>query len=333
MAKVSVLGAGGWGLALALSAFHNKNEVLVWSCFEEEIKNLKNDREHKKLLPGIKIPEEIKLTTDINEVNGSDITIIAVPSVAVRVTAGKLKGIDCGIVVDVAKGMEADTHKTLSEVIADCLPDRKIVVLSGPSHAEEVGRKIPTTLVAASHDIEAAETVQNIMMSEFLRIYTNTDVLGVELGGALKNVIAVAAGIIDGLSGLGDNTKAALITRGISEIARLGVSLGASHKTFMGLSGLGDLIVTCNSVHSRNHRYGEKIGMGISPDVALAEVGTVEGYYACAVVHKFAKEKQVDMPICEQCYEIIYNGKSPKNSIFDLMTRPQKQEQNDNLWG
>lgn len=333
MAKVSVLGAGGWGLALALSAFHNKHEVLVWSCFEQEIEQLSQDRENKKLLPGIKIPKQISLTTDINKVNGSDITIIAVPSVAVRITAEKLKGIDCGILVDVAKGMEAETYKTLSQVIEDCLPEKEVVVLSGPSHAEEVGRKIPTTLVSACHNLSAAQKVQEIMMSEFLRVYTSDDVLGVELGGALKNVIAVAAGIIDGLSGLGDNTKAALITRGISEIARLGVSLGAKHKTFMGLSGLGDLIVTCNSVHSRNHRYGEKLGQGVDPQIALKEVGTVEGYYACAVVHKFAKENNIDMPICEQCYEVIYNKKSPRNSLFDLMTRPQKLEHTDNIWG
>lgn len=331
MAKVTVLGAGGWGIALALSAFESNNDVTVWSCFEQEIDSLKKEHEHKKLLPGVKIPEEIKLTTDINCAIGSDITIVAVPSTVVRETVARLKGMNCGIIVNVAKGLENKTYKTLDVVIKDELPEATVVILSGPSHAEEVGRKVPTTLVSASEDLEAAEKVQKIMMSKYLRIYTNTDVVGVELGGALKNVIAVAAGIIDGL-GHGDNTKAALITRGIAEISRLGVKMGADKDTFVGLSGLGDLIVTCSSEHSRNHRFGEKIGKGENPRSALMEVGTVEGYYAAAVIHDFVKEYKIDMPICEECYEIIYNNKSPKQALIDLMTRPKKDEQENLFW-
>lgn len=331
MAKVTVLGAGGWGIALALAAFETNNEVTVWSCFEQEIELLKTEHEHKKLLPGVKIPLEINLTTNILCAENSDITIVAVPSTVVRQTVARLRNINCGIVVNVAKGLENKTYKTLDLVIKDELPNATVVILSGPSHAEEVGRKVPTTLVSASEDIEAAETVQKIMMSKYLRIYTNTDVVGVELGGALKNVIAVAAGIIDGL-GHGDNTKAALITRGIAEISRLGVKMGADKDTFVGLSGLGDLIVTCSSEHSRNHRFGEKIGKGEDPKQALNNVGTVEGYYAAEVIHNLAKEHKIDMPICEECYEIIYNGKSPEKALHDLMTRPKRDEQDNLLW-
>lgn len=331
MAKVTVLGAGGWAIALALAAYESQNDVTIWSCFEEEIESLQTFREHKKLLPGVKIPEDIKLTTDINCAEGSTITIVAVPSTVVRQTVAHLKGINCGIIVNVAKGLENKTYKTLDMVIKDELPNSTIVVLSGPSHAEEVGRKVPTTLVSASHDLESAETVQRIMMSKFLRIYTNTDVIGVELGGALKNVIAVAAGVIDGL-GHGDNTKAALITRGIAEISRLGAKMGADKETFVGLSGLGDLIVTCSSEHSRNHRFGVKLGKGENPEKALKEVGTVEGYYAAAVIHDLANEYNLDMPICEQCYEVIYKGKSPQKAVYDLMTRPKKDEQESILW-
>lgn len=331
MSEVTVLGAGGWGIALALAAKEAGNQVSVWSCFQTEVDELKKYREHKKLLPGVKIPDDIEITSDINCAENSDITIIAVPSTVVRQTAARLKNIQCGIVVNVAKGLENKTQETLDKVIRDELPDRRIVILSGPSHAEEVGRQVPTTLVSASEDIAAAEEVQRIMMSKFLRIYTNTDVVGVELGGALKNVIAVAAGVIDGL-GHGDNTKAALITRGIAEISRLGVKMGADKDTFVGLSGLGDLIVTCSSEHSRNHRFGVKLGKGEDPKTALEEVGTVEGYYAAEVIHDMSQKYNLEMPICEQCYEVIYKGKSPAQAVYDLMTRPKKDEQDNILW-
>lgn len=330
MSKITVLGSGGWGIALALTAFHCKHEVTVWSPFEQEIDTLKRDREHKKLLPGVEIPAAINFTTDIEAVSGSQITIIAVPSFAVRETAARLKGKDCGIVVNVAKGIEAGSHLRLSEVIADELPNAKVVALSGPSHAEEVGRRVPTTIVAASKDKEAANQVQNALMCSFFRIYTNDDVMGVELGAALKNIIAVAAGVIDGL-GYGDNTKAALITRGLTEMARLGIKMGANEKTFMGLSGLGDLVVTCTSVHSRNHRFGEMVGHGAGVSESLEAVGTVEGYHATATAWDIAKELKVDMPITEQCYAVLYEAKSPKQAIEDLMGRPGKNE-HENLW-
>lgn len=330
MSKITVLGSGGWGTALALTAFYCKNEVNVWSPFEQEINMLKTDREHKKLLPGVVISEKINFTTDIDAVKGSLITIIAVPSFAVRETAARLKGKDCGIIVNVAKGIEAGSHLRLSEVIADELPGSRVVVLSGPSHAEEVGRRVPTTIVAASTDEDAAVQVQSALMCSFFRIYTNSDVMGVELGAALKNIIAVAAGIIDGL-GYGDNTKAALITRGLTEIARLGMKIGAKEKTFMGLSGLGDLVVTCTSVHSRNHRFGEMVGKGTEIGKALEAVGTVEGYHATATAWELANELSVDMPITEQCYAVLYKGKNPQNAIIDLMRRPGKDE-HENLW-
>ncbi|MDD4699824.1 MAG: NAD(P)-dependent glycerol-3-phosphate dehydrogenase, partial [Oscillospiraceae bacterium] len=323
MSKITVLGSGGWGTALALTAFHCKHEVTVWSPFESEINMLKNDREHKKLLPGVIIPDEINFTTDIEAVNGSLITIIAVPSFAVRETAARLKGKDCGIIVNVAKGIESVSHLRLSEVIADELPGSRVVALSGPSHAEEVGRRVPTTIVAASLDNEAAIQVQSALMCSFFRIYTNSDVMGVELGAALKNIIAVAAGVVDGL-GYGDNTKAALITRGLTEIARLGIKMGAKEKTFMGLSGLGDLVVTCTSVHSRNHRFGEMIGHGAEIAKALETVGTVEGYHATATAWELAKELSVDMPITEQCYAVLYEEKDSKDAITNLMGRPGK---------
>ena len=330
MSKITVLGSGGWGIALALTAFHCNHEVTVWSPFLPEINTLNSDREHKKLLPGVKIPEAITFTTDIDAVNGSDITIIAVPSFAVRETAARLKGRQCGIIVNVAKGIEAGSHLRLSEVITDEVPTARVVVLSGPSHAEEVGRRVPTTIVAASKDKEAAIQVQAALMCSFFRIYTNDDVMGVELGAALKNIIAVAAGVVDGL-GYGDNTKAALITRGLTEIARLGIKMGAKEKTFMGLSGLGDLVVTCTSVHSRNHRFGEMVGHGTGIVEALETVGTVEGYHATAIAWDLAKVLSVEMPITEQCYSVLYEAKDPKDAINDLMERPSKNE-HENFW-
>lgn len=283
-------------------------------------------RTSDKLLKGVKIPESIGITTDISFASDSDIAIIATPSFAVKETAQKLADIGYGkIVVNVAKGMQKDTCERFSKVISQYLPCCRVVVLSGPSHAEEVARSEPTSLVAASADFSAAEYVQNVLMSETLRIYTCDDVIGVELGGAFKNIIAVAAGICDGLN-LGDNPKAALITRGLSEMARLGVKLGAKSETFAGLSGMGDLIVTCMSVHSRNHRFGDLVGRGVSVKEALNMVGTVEGYHAALAAHILAGKTGVDMPICESVYAALYNELSPEGLIKSLMTRPAKPE-------
>lgn len=326
MGKITVLGTGGWGIALAVHAYSLGHKVSMWSPFINEVDALNSDRESKKLLPDIKIPNDILITDDIEKVFGSDITIIATPSFAIRETAVRLKGKDVGIIVNVAKGFEKETMLRLSEVIAEELPDSKLVILSGPSHAEEVAKHIPTTVVAASYDTSAAKEVQDALIGNNFRIYTNSDVIGVEIGGALKNVIAVAAGIENGLKS-GDNTRAALITRGLAELARLGAAMGADRNTFMGLSGLGDLIVTCMSQHSRNNRFGNLVGSGIPVTEALEKVGTVEGYYAAAIAKKLADKYEISMPIIEQCYNILYNGTNPKNALTSLMTRPGTAEE------
>ncbi len=326
MSKISVLGTGGWGIALGLHSFSLGHCVKMWSPFKEEVDMLLSKRENEKLLKGIKIPQEITITNSLEETFGADITILAVPSFAIRSTAKLLKNAQCGIVVNVAKGFEKGSLKLLSEVIAEELPDKKIVMLSGPSHAEEVSRGVPTSIVSASADLTAATFVQKTLISPTFRIYTNHDVVGVEVGGAMKNVMAVAAGIENGLK-IGDNTRAALLTRGLAEIARLGAAMGAEGKTFMGLSGLGDLIVTCMSEHSRNNRFGNLVGQGVDVETALKTVGTVEGYYATEIARDLAKKYGVEMPISEECYNILYNGAKPLDAIKTLMTRPGKTEE------
>lgn len=326
MAKITVLGAGGWGMALALSANGCGNEVSIWSPFEDEVAALQKNRGNERLLSGIKLPDEIAITSDLSAVKGSAITIIATPSIAVRQTAKRLSvEKDFGIVVNVAKGFEKGSLLRLSQVIAEELPDAKVAVLSGPSHAEEVARGIPTSVVVASASAVTAQIVQSIMSGDNLRIYTSDDLIGVELGGALKNVIAIASGFCDGL-GLGDNTKAALITRGLAEMARLGVCMGAKEYTFSGLAGIGDLVVTCTSQHSRNHRFGEKVGSGTPVNQALSEVGTVEGYYAAELAYSLAKKYKIEMPITEECYAILYENKDVKDVPNDLMRRPKRSE-------
>ena len=326
MAKVTVLGSGGWGTALAISAYNCGHIVSLWSPFENEVADLINNRENTKLLPGIKIPTDIAITTDINCASDSLVTIIACPSVAVRSVAKQLSSVqNHGIVVNVAKGFENGSLKRLSEVIGEELPNDNICVLSGPSHAEEVARMIPTSVTVVSKSLAAASIVQDILSSEFLRIYTATDLIGVELGGALKNVIAVCAGITDGL-GLGDNTKAALITRGLAEMANLGVCMGADERTFMGLTGIGDLVVTCTSQHSRNNRFGNKVGSGVPVEQALKEVGTVEGYYATTLAYQLGMKYGVELPIINCCYKILYEGYNPELAVKELMTRPKRKE-------
>lgn len=328
--KITILGSGGWGIALAMSVERNGHTVTLWSPFEQEAIELSSTRESKKLLKGVKIPENIAITTDITKAENSDITVIAVPSIAVREVAIKLKCVkNPGIVVNVAKGFEAQSLKRLSEVISDELT-APVVVMSGPSHAEEVARKVPTSLVACSKNIDAAKKVIEAFSNEYFRLYTNDDIVGVELGGALKNIIAVAAGVCDGL-GLGDNTRAALITRGLTEIARLGMALGAKERTFAGLSGLGDLIVTCTSKHSRNHRFGELIGQGVEVSEALEAVGTVEGYFATELAYKLAKNVGAEMPIISKCYNVLYQNANVLEAIKELMIRPIRDE-HESLW-
>lgn len=327
MSKVCILGAGGFGLALAVNAVKCGHEVTVWSAFQEEIDTISRDGEHKKLLPNVKIPTSVKLTCNKEDIENNDIVIFAVPSKVLRSVASELKDIISkgSVIVSVGKGLENGTHKRLSQVLEEELPDNKIVILSGPSHAEEVAIGMPTTVLVASKNLKAAEYVREELSNTTFRIYDSNDMVGCEIGGALKNTIALAAGICDGL-GFGDNTKAALMTRGLAEITRLGVALGGKPATFMGLSGIGDLIVTCTSMHSRNRRAGILIGQGVKPDEAVARVGTVEGYGCTKVAYEFAKEKNVDMPIIETLYDVVFNNADPKKAVVDLMDRPRKRE-------
>ena len=326
MPKISVLGSGGWGIALAISAFNSGNDVSLWSPFREEVSLLLEKRTNEKLLKDIRIPDGVKITDDISCVKGDTLTIIATPSIAVREVCDRLKNqSDFGIIVNVSKGFEKGSLKRLSEVINEVLPDSPVVALTGPSHAEEVARGIPTSIVAASDSLPAAEAVQNIMSSDCLRIYTSGDIIGAELGGALKNVIAVAAGFCDGF-GLGDNTKAAMITRGLAEMSRLGVCMGAKEYTFAGLTGIGDLVVTCTSQHSRNNRFGFKVGSGIPIKQALEEVGTVEGYYAAQMAHELAVKYNIELPIIGECYKVLYENRDVNEIVPSLMARPNRSE-------
>lgn len=328
MANITVLGSGGWGTALAVMLAKNGHTVSLWSVFEEEIETLRRDREHKKLLPGVPIPESVTLTSDPACAVGRDLVIFAVPSFAVRSTATRFRELLApgALITNVAKGFEPETLKFLTQVLAEELPDTRIVALSGPSHAEEVGRGMPTTIVSASSDLQAAEAVQDIVMNDTLRIYTNPDPVGVELSGALKNVIALCAGICDGM-GYGDNTRAALMTRGLNEIARLGVAMGGQLTTFSGLAGIGDLIVTCTSVHSRNHRFGILVGQGVAVQEALEQVGmTVEGYHAAKAAHALGQKYGVSLPIIEMCYRILYEDYPSQKAVGKLMERPKRSE-------
>ena len=331
MAKVSILGAGSWGLALTLLLYNNGNEVTVWSALEPEVDMLKNDREHKIGLPGVRIPDDIYITGDINEaVEDKDVLVMAVASKFTRETAHKLKNIvkENQIILNVAKGIEDVTFKTLSEIIEEEVPSANVAVLSGPSHAEEVGRGMPTTCVVGATTKETAEFLQSIFASKVFRVYTSPDIVGIELGAALKNVIALAAGIADGL-GYGDNTKAALITRGIKEISRLAVKMGANLETINGLSGIGDLIVTCASMHSRNRRAGILIGQGKTMDQAMKEVNqVVEGIYSAKAANSLAKKFEVELPIIEKVNLILFENADPREAVNDLMLRDNTGEIN-----
>jgi len=327
MAKITVLG-GGFGTALAVMLHTTQHhQVTLWSAIPEEIEAMKQDREQKIKLPGVKIPEGIALTTDLNCITDSDLVLFAIPSAFVRSTCKMVAPYlrEGTIVVNAGKGIEEGTLKLLSTVMAEELPQATYVVLTGPSHAEEVGRNIPTSVVAASSSAAAAYLVQDWFSSSTFRVYINDDVTGCELGGALKNVIALCAGISDGL-GYGDNTKAMLMTRGLHEIERLGQALGSRTNTFAGLTGLGDLIVTCTSMHSRNRRAGMLIGQGISAAEAVRQVGTVEGYYCCKAAYGLAKRYDVEMPITEALYHVIYENSDVRKAVQSLMHRPKKHE-------
>ena len=329
--KMSVIGSGGWGTALALLLLENGHDVTLWSYTEEESKVLRETGENP-MLKGVPLPKELKLTTDLDCVAGCGVVVLATPSFAVRSTARQMAPhLTAGtVVVSVSKGIEKETSTTLTEAIHEELgPDYPVVALSGPSHAEEVGRGVPTAVVSASKDQKAAELVQDLFMSPRFRVYASDDVTGVELAAALKNVIALCAGCCDGM-GCGDNTKAALMTRGLTEIARLGVAMGGRKETFAGLAGVGDLIVTCTSMHSRNRRCGILIGKGMEPAQAVKEIGAVvEGYYAAANAKTLADKLGVEMPIAAAAYEVLYHGKDPKVVLQELMTREKKHEIED----
>ena len=329
MAKVSVIGAGSWGTALAMLLAGNGHDTILWSHREEQAAELSKTREHKAKLPGVILPEELKITGNLElAAKERDVLVLAVPSVAVRETSKKLKAclLPGQLIVNVAKGIEAHTLTTLTDMIEEELPGVHACVLSGPSHAEEVSRGLPTTCVVGARDKKTAEYLQNIFMSPVFRVYISPDILGIELGGALKNVIALAAGTADGL-GYGDNTKAALITRGITEIVRLGVAMGAKAETFYGLSGIGDLIVTCASKHSRNRKAGYLMGQGRTMEQAMTEVKmVVEGVYSAKAGLELSRKYQVEMPIIEQVNQVLFEGKEPGEAVRELMVRDKKIE-------
>lgn len=332
MAEIGIIGAGSWGTALSLLLQKNGNRVTVWSIMEDEIHMLNQDREQKDKLPGVKLPEDMMFTTDLEAaVTGKDVLVLAVPSPYTRSTSAMMRPFvaEGQKIVNVAKGIEETTLMTLSQMIEEEIPQADVAVLSGPSHAEEVGKGLPTTIVVGSKSRETAEYLQNLFMNEVFRVYISSDVLGIELGAALKNVVALAAGIADGL-GYGDNTKAALITRGIAEIARLGLAMGGRLETFYGLTGIGDLIVTCASMHSRNRRAGILIGKGASMEEAMEEVKmVVEGVYSAKAGFALAKKYQVSMPIIEQVNEVLFDNKSADLAVKELMERDKKIENFD----
>ena len=327
--KVSVIGSGAWGTAIALLMRGNGNNVTVWSKFEDEAEMLRSTRENP-LLRGVVIPEDIVFTSNIESaVSGAGAVMIAVPSFAVRDAAQALKGLiddDC-LVICMSKGIEKDTTGLFTGIIRGILGENTpLASVSGPTHAEEVARNIPTACVAASEDIAVAERVQGLLMNDYLRVYTTTDVIGVELGAALKNVIALCTGICEGL-GFGDNTIAMLMTRGLAEIAELCVRMGGRKETLAGLTGLGDLIVTCISRHSRNRRAGVLIGKGMPVQDAMKEVGAiVEGYYAAKAVWDLSISMNIDMPICCEAYRVLHEGKPLEAGMKDLMSRRRRRE-------
>ena len=323
MSHVLVLGAGGWGIGLSLVATRMGHSVTLWSHDPVELEDLRLHNQNKLRLPGVFLPHGICLTGDLSAAAEADLVIMAVPSFAIRSTARALAPYlrPDAVVVNAGKGLEDGTLLRFSEVLEQELPDARIVVLSGPSHAEEVARRVPTLVTVSSKDMTAARQAQLALSQGSFRIYLNEDLIGVELGGALKNVIALCAGIVDGL-GMGDNTKAALITRGLVEIARLGSAVGANERTFSGLSGMGDLMVTCGSMHSRNLRAGILIGRGESVESTIQRVGTVEGYLAARAAWELACRYKVDMPIVEHCYRICYEGMNARQAVAQLLERP-----------
>jgi glycerol-3-phosphate dehydrogenase (NAD(P)+) len=332
--KVAIIGAGSMGTALAIQLAGNGHPVKIWTPFAPEADMINKEREQLEKLPGIKVPDNVSCTVDLEEAASfSDILTLVIPSQTIRENTKRLSGIIKGkkTVACFSKGLEMDTGYRMSEVISQELPEVDMVAMSGPCHAEELAKGIPSLYVAASPDKASAELIQDCFMSSRFRVYTNSDIVGVELGGSIKNVIALCAGISDGL-GYGDNTKSALMTRGIAEMSRLGKAMGANVQTFSGLAGIGDLIVTCTSEHSRNRRAGYLIGQGRTPEEAIKEVKmVVEGFYTTGPVYMLSKKYDVKMPITNEAYEVLFKGKNASRAVSDLMGRKRTHEMEDLL--
>lgn len=328
MSKVAFIGGGSFGTALAVLLAEKGNKVVVYDKDNTVIEDISKNKRNSKYLPDLIIPENVYATADISEATKeAEYVVIAVPSHVIRIVSQELSNYINKevIVISIAKGIEEGSNKRLSQVLGEEL-ENPIVVLSGPSHAEEIAKKIPTTIVVTSKFMDKAVKVQDLFMTEKFRVYTNEDIIGVEIGGAVKNVIALAAGVIDGI-GYGDNTKAALMTRGMKEISRIGMALGGKEDTFYGLTGMGDLIVTCTSNHSRNRRAGILLGQGKSMEEALAEVGmVVEGVKACKAFYELKNKIGVEMPITEALYKALFESKNPKDAVIELMIREKKSE-------
>lgn len=337
--NIGIIGAGSWGIALAYLLTNNGHKVTIWSRSDSSVEKLKSYHGNEDKLPGVRLPDDVVYTSNIQEaVEGKDIIVLVIPSAHMRETVKLIAPYinpteECQqIIVNCSKGIEEDTMMLMSDVILDEIPGCNVCVLSGPSHAEEVGRKLPTTIVIGAFDKDIARYVQNVFMNNVFRVYTSPDMLGIEIGAALKNVIALAAGMADGL-GCGDNAKAALITRGIAEMSRLGMAMGGKLETFSGLSGIGDLIVTCASMHSRNRRAGILIGQGKSYQEAMDEVKmVVEGVYSAKAALKLSEKYDVEMPIVYEVNEILFKGKDPKDALSDLMERDKRTENSSLDW-
>ncbi|MDF2539741.1 MAG: hypothetical protein K0S76_2762 [Herbinix sp.] len=335
MSSISILGAGTWGCALAILLTGNGHDVTIWTKIENEARSLNENRKNMKNLPDADLPEQVKITLDLQEAcTDKDLIVMAVASPYIRQTAKAASPLikKEQIIVNVSKGIEDKTLHTLSEVIKEEIPQADVAVLSGPSHAEEVSRGVPTTIVVGAETKNTAKYIQDTFMNEYFRVYTSPDIIGIELGGSLKNVIALAAGVVDGL-GYGDNTKAALMTRGMAEISRLGITMGGKIETFAGLSGFGDLFVTCTSKHSRNWNAGNLMGQGASMDEAMKKVNqVVEGVNSAQAALALAQKFNVEMPIVEQINLVLFENKSPKDALADLLMRDKRKEYKSLEW-
>ncbi|MBI4313220.1 MAG: NAD(P)-dependent glycerol-3-phosphate dehydrogenase [Candidatus Omnitrophica bacterium] len=327
MQRVTVLGDGGWGTTLSILLAGKGAQVTLWGAFPDYVRQIESSRQNPKFLPGVALPSSIRLTADLKQaVQGAQAIVIAVPSLYLRRTLEKIDRADSKLIVSVVKGLDPDTHERMSEVVGAAWKRNDVAALSGPSIAQEVARGIPTTVVAAANDISLAREAQELFMTDRFRVYSSTDIIGVELGGALKNIIAIAAGISDGL-GFGSNTKSALLARGLSEMSRLGCAMGARRETFAGVSGVGDLATTCFSPHSRNRKLGEAVARGKTlKEVQVSTEQVAEGAVAVLSAVELAKTYRTELPISEEVHHVLYEGKSPKDAVRDLMLRDPKME-------